>query len=135
LGNISHSRWGKLRQRWRHWQRLATLDSDSRNTADSDPGRCMAREKSWFASFQVQSCWFQDGGNSIRSHPIFCCLEFSRIMSESYAMFSIRADPPTGRDEDIVARKICWKDQMACVQFFGCMQSTPGMLYRKHNEQ
>jgi hypothetical protein len=43
---------------------------------------------------------------------------------------SIRGDPPTGRDEDIVARKLFWKAQMVCVSSFGIVVFGPGMLYR-----
>ncbi len=51
-------------------------------------------------------------------------------------MFSIRGDPPTGRDEDIVARKTCWKAQMVCARLFGCMEFAPGMLEcRKYNHK
>jgi hypothetical protein len=57
-------------------------------------------------------------------------------MSVSYSKFSIRGNPPTGRDEDIVARKLCWKDQMVCARSFGCMGFAPGMLEcRKYNHK
>jgi hypothetical protein len=55
-------------------------------------------------------------------------------------MFSIRGDPPTGREEDNVARKMCWKDQMACAQILGawdpplecCIASTMNRNVKAH---
>jgi hypothetical protein len=45
----------------------------------------------------------------------FWRLEFSGKISESRSMSSKHGDPPTGRDKDMMAGKMCWKPRMACV--------------------
>jgi hypothetical protein len=43
--------------------------------------------------------------------------------------------PPTGRDKDMVASKMCRKPRMACVQFFWNMGASHGILHRKKYQQ
>jgi hypothetical protein len=66
---------------------------------------------------------------------MFWSLEFSRKISEPSAMFWMRGDPPTGRNEDTVARKMVQKSRVACVRCFGCMWFKPEMLHRKYNNR
>ena len=58
---------------------------------------------------------------SIWPYLIFWRLEFFRKISESRAMTRTREDPPTGRDKDMVAIKMCRRPLMACVWFFRSM--------------
>ncbi len=51
-------------------------------------------------------------------------------------VFWMRGDPPTGRDDDIVARNIVRKSQVPFARCFGCMGLAFGMLEcRKYNSR
>jgi hypothetical protein len=105
---------------------------------DSDPGYCIERKKWGHACLHRWQCHCADieawKAQFCRTR-FFWRLEFSGKISESHAtsMFSMHGDPPTRRNKDMVASKMCQKPRMACVRFFGCMGFAPGMLHRKHN--
>ena len=56
-------------------------------------------------------------------------------MAESDAMHWICGDPSTGRGQSLVAREMCLKPLMACVQIFRCVGFASGKKDRKCNRR
>ncbi len=101
---------------------------------DSDPDHCMytGEKKTEGHGSGMASVWWFSRREKFYSFVFDILVPWilqKNIEIECYVLNS--EDPPTGRDEDIAAKKMVRKSRMSCLQFLGVHGIRLGLPYRQ----